>query len=274
MGLKEEVTRLAKSLGADLVGFAPASRLSGAPEGYRPMDVMREARAVISIAVKIPEAVIEASIRAHKLGEVRYHLPYLLFGYRELNSTLDRIALGVTRMLEGLGFKALPIPASWPSEWSKFSGAMSHRHAAVAAGLGELGWSGLLLTPEYGPRQRLTTVITSASIEPDPMYSGRKLCNPGECKACVAACPAKAIPEQDAAEAEIGGKVFKYAKLRKWRCRTAISLGPSYMSGIKPAETMEEYLAQARKADMWLRRLGEVGSLCGRCLLECPAPRC
>ncbi len=271
MRLREEVTQLAKSLGADLIGFAPASRLLAAPEGYRPTDIMREAKTVISIAVKIPEGVIEASRRAHVLRELRYHLPYLLFGYRELNSTLDKIALEVARMLESSGFKSLPIPASWPSMWSKFSGVMSHRHAAVAAGLGELGWSGLLLTPEYGPRQRLTTVVTSADIEPDPLYSGRPLCEPG-CKTCVEACPAKAISAQEHVEASIGGRVFKYGKLIKWRCRTSVSLGLSF-TGVKPAETMSEYLKLAGKVDFWVRKLADVGSLCGRCLLECPAPR-
>lgn len=46
----------------------------------------------------------------------------------------------------------------------------SMRHAAVACGLGELGLSNLFLAPDMGPRVRLSAFITTAPLEPDPMY--------------------------------------------------------------------------------------------------------
>ncbi|NIM69365.1 MAG: hypothetical protein GTO48_02660, partial [Xanthomonadales bacterium] len=47
-------------------------------------------------------------------------------------------------------------------------GIVSLRVAGVAAGLGELGHSKLLLTPQFGPRQRVFVVLTDAELEPDP----------------------------------------------------------------------------------------------------------
>ena len=36
---------------------------------------------------------------------------------------------------------------------------------------------GIVLTPEYGPRNRFGAILTTAEIEPDPLYSGEKLCH-------------------------------------------------------------------------------------------------
>jgi epoxyqueuosine reductase QueG len=62
--------------------------------------------------------------------------------------------------------------------------------AAKYAGLGTIGASHCLLTPEFGPRVRLVSVFTSAEIEPDPAI-GEELCI--RCEACARCCPKKAI---------------------------------------------------------------------------------
>ena len=45
----------------------------------------------------------------------------------------------------------------------------SHRYGAVAAGLGRLGWSGNLMTPQFGSVVFLGLVLTSAVLEHDPL---------------------------------------------------------------------------------------------------------
>ena len=40
-------------------------------------------------------------------------------------------------------------------EWNRYLGDFSHKHAALAAGMGTFGWSNLFLTPEFGARVRL-----------------------------------------------------------------------------------------------------------------------
>ena len=72
--------------------------------------------------------------------------------------------------------------------------AFSHVIAAKYAGLGTIGVNHTLLTPEYGPRVRLVSVITDAEVHPDPMIRG-ELCI--ECGRCVNACPQKAFTRKD-----------------------------------------------------------------------------
>ncbi|MCK4274656.1 MAG: hypothetical protein KAW90_07155, partial [Dehalococcoidales bacterium] len=59
-------------------------------------------------------------------------------------------------------------------------GFFSQRHAAVRAGLGEFGFSGLVITPQYGPRVRYVSIITEAELEPDPLLT-EKVCMRGKC---------------------------------------------------------------------------------------------
>jgi epoxyqueuosine reductase QueG len=66
---------------------------------------------------------------------------------------------------------------------------------AQAAGLGEIGRSGLLITKEYGPRVRLGVVTTNLPLVPDEKkdFGIAGLCE--DCKRCATSCPAKAIPD-------------------------------------------------------------------------------
>ncbi len=61
----------------------------------------------------------------------------------------------------------------------------SLRYGAVAAGLGHLGWSGMLVTKEYGGALHLGGVLTTAPLEPDPV-AAESNCN--KCKLCTKVC--------------------------------------------------------------------------------------
>jgi epoxyqueuosine reductase QueG len=62
--------------------------------------------------------------------------------------------------------------------------------AAVKCGLGCQGKNTLLLTPAWGPRVRLISVLTSADLDVDEPYT-KDLCR--ECEKCIAACPTQAL---------------------------------------------------------------------------------
>ncbi|MFQ6074091.1 MAG: reductive dehalogenase [Candidatus Bathyarchaeia archaeon] len=72
---------------------------------------------------------------------------------------------------------------------------------AIDAGLGELGRSGLLITPQFGPRVRLCKVLTDLPMKPDkPIDFGvREFCE--RCKKCLESCPVQAISEDKTADA-------------------------------------------------------------------------
>ena len=64
---------------------------------------------------------------------------------------------------------------------------------AIDAGLGELGRMGLLMTPQYGPRIRLSVVTTNLPLLQDqPVYFGvQDFCE--ICKKCATNCPSGSI---------------------------------------------------------------------------------
>lgn len=66
---------------------------------------------------------------------------------------------------------------------------------AIAAGLGEYGRHGLLITPEYGPNVRIAKVFTDMPLDVDsPIeYGVKEFCN--ICRKCADSCPVKAIAQ-------------------------------------------------------------------------------
>lgn len=105
-----------------------------------------------------------------------------MYGYAE---GMTRTA-ALTEFLKRLGFDAAP---------QGFPGDAIAIHYGVAAGLGQLGINGQMLTPEAGSRCRILMLTTDAPLVHDqPVdYGLHKICD--ECKACVRNCPVGAIPQ-------------------------------------------------------------------------------
>ncbi|NIN01046.1 MAG: epoxyqueuosine reductase, partial [candidate division Zixibacteria bacterium] len=86
------------------------------------------------------------------------------------NRHLDQASHKIARFLEKRGFKAIGFDAGAGfygkagKSPERIAGDISHKHAAVAAGLGKFGVNNLVLSPKWGPRVRLTTVITNAQL--------------------------------------------------------------------------------------------------------------
>jgi epoxyqueuosine reductase QueG len=173
------VERLAYEMGADLVGVASADAFEGAPVGHRPGNLLRGARSVVVMAVHMLDGAFE-------LAPSREYSVTFQVACQELN----RIAYHVARYLQGEGHRALQVPASPPYDLERDMGDLSHRHAGQLAGIGVFGKNSLLLSPEYGPRIRLTSVITDAALEPsEPL--GVDLCE--DCNICLHGCPVDAL---------------------------------------------------------------------------------
>jgi epoxyqueuosine reductase QueG len=178
-GLTEEIKQASLQKGADLVGIAPIERLQAAPQGHRPQDLLPGAQSVVVIALRC-------------FGPILYHAPIDLIWSHLLyiRERAENVAYDIARMLEDRGYRAYPVSADDWVELEQFMGPISHKHAAVEAGLGAIGRQSLLITPQYGPRVALDSVITEAPLVPDPRYE-RCFCR--GCRACVDACPAGAV---------------------------------------------------------------------------------
>jgi len=157
-------------------------------------------------------------------------------------------------------------------------GDFSHRHAAVAAGLGELGFSGLLLTPEFGPRQRLVSIITDAPLKASPMHNGPKLCQPDSCGyACIKACPTAAMSGK--VSLTMDGRTFEHAKLHRVKCKWPFAEKGFRRTRVPmPPNPTEEDLGEVFRStrshpyDAALNQFTFVPQ-CGACIFSCPSPR-
>ena len=175
----EKIKKKIMGLGADLVGVADVEPLKGLK--VNPPDLLDPFSRAISIAVKLPSAVFGAIVDRPT--------PLYKSMYLTANSILDQIAFRTSILLQDAGFYSMPIPASQVVDEENWYGAISHKAVARMAGLGWQGKSLLLVTPDYGPRVRLTTVLTEAPLAVDGPIKNQ--C--GKCTKCRDACPAKAI---------------------------------------------------------------------------------
>ena len=98
-------------------------------------------------------------------------------------SMMAYVASSVAHFIRDLGYKAIPCGND-----TALSIPM-----AIDAGLGELGRHGLLITPCFGPRVRISKVFTDLPLIPDgPIEIGvRKMCE--TCGKCAETCPGQAI---------------------------------------------------------------------------------
>ncbi|MFC1900683.1 hypothetical protein ACFLYN_03720 [Chloroflexota bacterium] len=188
------IKKLAKEFGADLVGIASVDRFKGAPKGHGPNDLLPAAKSVIVTAIRIPDPVVEYD-EYHVLQE---EMPkdvaasaymegfYMLMGHYSIDSLVNTMAVKLANRIEiETGKRALPTPNTINTGLGRgvqgvLFGLFSHRHAATRAGLGEFGFNGLVLTPEFGPRQRFVSVITELELEPDTLIT-EKICMRGKC---------------------------------------------------------------------------------------------
>ena len=86
---------------------------------------------------------------------------------------------------------------------------------AHLAGLGWIGKNCLLLTPEFGPRVRFTTVLTDAPL-PAGESKERKC---GKCRVCIDACPAGAFHNVEFSAADDVDVRFDTAKCSDYRVK-------------------------------------------------------
>jgi epoxyqueuosine reductase QueG len=111
--------------------------------------------------------------------------------YRTVNTFLDQIALKAANFIEKKGFSALPVPASQILDWQNQKAHLSHKKLGVLAGLGWIGRNNLLVNKNLGSQFRLVSILTDMPLVADkPLKLG---C--GNCKICLAVCPAQAIKE-------------------------------------------------------------------------------
>lgn len=261
------LTQLAKktafSHGADMVGVGNIERWADAPILMSPQGIFPEAKSVIVCAIHHTDAMIEIGGEGSPHEQGSYAFQY------HMNNQLDVISYSMGRFLEKQGYRAVPITASniwryreYKSLKSTFAPDMSHIYASVCAGLTELGYHGISMSPEYGPRNRLVSIITDAPLVPDPLLEGDTLCD--DCGQCLKHCCAWATTQEvDGTTAlHIEGHTYTFAKKNLWRCAWAEHFGLDAEADI-PAKVDEQVILDK------LKELGMRGGTMGCCIKYC-----
>ena len=137
----------------------------------------------IVIGIKIPDEIIENLNTP--AGEIKYQDAYNTIN-KELNDTIEKLENLITTE----GYNAKGVNASYIIPDGRLYGELSHKMIARLAGLGWIGKSCLLITPEYGPRLRWATLITDYELETDN-HPVKSRCN--DCRLCVDNCPSGAF---------------------------------------------------------------------------------
>ena len=182
--LQRRIEALAYQNGADLFGIADLTPVhefmvtqGGAMLGEFPRGV--------SVGIRLSDTIVDTHSPDEKHGLSLYwwHV------YSVVTPMLDVLAQRLQQELQAEGFKTLHVPGSMPYNRKTLKSLFPHKLAAHFSGLGWIGKSCLLITPEFGPRVRFVTVLTDA-----PLLTGKSLekkC--GKCKRCIEACPVQAL---------------------------------------------------------------------------------
>jgi epoxyqueuosine reductase len=187
VGLAQDLKKEAEKAGFAVAGISNPDALRGLPYGKidyvgvlkTPEEELQKVRSVILMGIYAWDAAFNIVADSSNLHFNRKQGPKVpLESYQLYYQIVRSKAWIIAHYLEKRGFDSIP------------SVDIPLKTAAVKCGLGCQGKNTLLVSPTYGPRVRLVSVLTTAELDIDEPFK-EDLCK--DCERCVLACPAKAI---------------------------------------------------------------------------------
>ncbi len=157
----DQFEKKAKAMGVDFIGYTPVIENFV----FYDLKVFGKNAIVLGMEMKWEKIKTAPSVYA-EMEAFRV--------YKELGE----VTIELTNYLKSQGYKS---EAHHP-----FGGKLLFGPHAVAAGLGILGKNGLIITPEFGPRQRWSIITTDAVISNKPKRDFSELI--ASCEKCGGAC--------------------------------------------------------------------------------------
>ena len=282
----------------DMVGIAPASALDSEPLGHRPCDLLPGAKSIVVFGRAMSDGAVQAVFRAHEDRKIQAQSSYAAFcddlapNFLMVNDCFNICC----HIEEEYGAVAMPlpfnvqqsmVPDAYPGKYfaDPYGQGMPLDiwKAALAAGLGEFGWSNRFLTPEYGPRQTICALLTTLELDWDKPYDGEKICLGESCGLCAKVCPTDAIPSPcsgNCAEKAVEGKKDIVGDINCRACAVAALGMRKEFQGRVPVPDLimhntpdDDELTEAftKKPVNGLSIEHYPRYLCERCLAYCPA---
>jgi epoxyqueuosine reductase QueG len=231
--LREKLRAQADSLGAAYFGVAD---LTGVKKFVVDQggELLAQFPRAVSVGYPLAGAIVDALYQHENTFVARCYFHHI---YIAITNQLDQIALRCASMIQEGGYQAFPILSRGLFDRKRHCGIFSHKLAGHLAGLGWIGKSCLLVTPDRGVRVRWATVLTDADL-PAKNAIAKDRC--GKCRACVDICPVHAYT----------GRPFSPDEPREMRF---------------DAQKCHEYFSEREK------RVEE--RVCGLCIQACPVGR-
>jgi len=203
--MNTELRQYALQLGAELYGVASASDYAQRfPDKPQPTDFIENAQSVIVIGLPFEPGTVATVLRP-ELSGLRARATEQVAGQSARPVGAERFFLGeenailvrelslmgyrIAKFLRHHGSKALHLPPAKQNDRFR-TAPFYHMPAMYLAGLGTLGLNCCIITPQFGPRVLVTSVITDCPLSAgSPM--AEDMCT--QCGLCVDSCPMGAI---------------------------------------------------------------------------------
>jgi len=207
--MSKTIKQIAKLLGASLVGITELDRRwlyshqwDLHNEEYTPIEIPEEYKYAIVLGY-------EMNYKVMRMSPARTHGFAVGMGY----TRMAVVGPALAQFIRLIGYRAIPMG----------NDTANSIPLAIDAGLGELGRLGLLITPQYGPRVRLSKLFTSLPLVPDkPIEFGAwDFCM--QCNKCARHCPAQAISYREPTDQP--NNVSNRAGIQRWPLNAEKCLG-------------------------------------------------
>jgi epoxyqueuosine reductase len=224
---KDEVTpefianleKMAREMGAKEIGYVKVPRNAIFQGKGMPYDN------AILFTVEMDKEPIDTSPSFESQAEV-------MDGYKRMSIISRKLAVHLRKH----GYAAYPGMA--------LGGITDYVYLAELAGLGAIGYHGLLISPGEGARLRINTIYTNITNLPTPQVTGkanehlwvRDFC--AMCKKCVRQCPVDAIFDEPQPRGDGGMQTIEHAACRdyftrNYGCAVCLAICPFSQVGYK-----------------------------------------
>ncbi|ADZ09494.1 hypothetical protein Metbo_1252 [Methanobacterium lacus] len=227
----EIVMDMAKTLGASHVGITTKNSLGDSHQTTDLDYILDGAESAVTFAVPFGDSDLDNDIDMYLKKQDHKKLETAKV---RATTLANGIALEISGLLNQVGYETVPVHANFvyrkdsPTEYRV--PPLSHKLLAFRGGIGHIGYSGMIITKEYGANIALASVVTNAKLKAtEALPEDDNYCN--NCKLCSKVCLGDYMINEEY-EDKIDGIKYKTAKkAHPMRCSYVCTGSTGYKNG-------------------------------------------